>query len=97
MHVTILSGRVSEENWRKLESDFERVIKHPPPGVVSSMLVQCLSEPKLWQVITTWESVDIYHEAKERKMIDVCFDLFCNAGSSPHRNEFSVFGKFTRV
>lgn len=97
MHVTILSGRVSEENWRNLESSYERLIKHPPPGVISSMLIQCLGEPKLWQIITTWETIEAYQFAKEQKLIDVYFDLLCNTGSIPHRNEFSIKGKFTRI
>jgi len=97
MHVTILSGRVSEQDWRKLENEYEQILKHPPEGVISSILVQCLGEPKLWQIITTWENIGAYQDAKERKLIDGCFDLFCNAGSIPHRNEFAVLGIFTRV
>ena len=97
MHISILSGRVTEENWRLLEKSYELAIKHPPQGIMSSLLIQCQVEPKLWQIITTWESFEVFEKAKEQKIINTCFDLFCNAGSSPHRNDFRVLGKYTRV
>jgi len=97
MHVSILSGRVAEENWRLLETSFEFAIKHPPAGVLNSLLIQCRGEPKLWQIITTWESTEEYEKAKALKLTNTCFDLFCNAGTTPYRNDFKVLGKYTRV
>ena len=97
MFVTILSGRVSEENWRVLEKSYERAIRNAPKGVLSSMLIQCNAEPKLWQIITTWESEEAFNSAQEKKISNTCVDLFCNAGSTPHRNEYQVFGRYTRV
>ena len=97
MHISILSGRVKEENWRILEKSFEYAIKHPPQGIKSSMLIQCQVEPNLWQIITTWESSEEFEKAKELKLTNTCFELFCNAGSTPHRNDFRVLGKYTRV
>jgi hypothetical protein len=97
MHISILSGRVIEENWRILENSYEIAIKHPPQGITSSLLIQCQVEPKLWQIITTWESSEAFEKAKEQNLINTCFELFCNAGSTPHRNDFRVLGKYTRV
>ena len=84
MFVTILSGRVNEENWRTLEKSFEKTVKSVTVGVVSSWLIQCQGEPHLWQIVTAWESKEAYDEAKEKKQANKCFDLFCNAGSTPH-------------
>ena len=97
MFVTILSGRVAEENWRTLEKSFERTIRIAPKGITSSILIQCQAEPKLWQIITTWESEEIFNNAHEQKLSNTCVDLFCNAGSSPYRNEYNVFGSYLRV
>jgi hypothetical protein len=97
MFVTILSGRVSEEDWRTLEKSFERAIRAIPKGIKSSMLIQCKAEPKLWQIITTWESEEEYKVAQEQKITNTCVDLFCNAGSTPYRNDYQVFGHYTRV
>jgi len=97
MFVTILSGRVAEENWRLLEKSFEKAVKSTPAGVVSSLLIQCQGEPHLWQIVTTWESKTVYDTAKEKKQANTCFDLFCEAGSTPHRNEFEILGKYTKV
>ncbi len=97
MPVTILSGRVAEENWSKLEMSFENSFKSPPSGINSSLLVQCHGEEKLWQIITIWESLDAYDQAKDKNIISTCEDLFCNAGSIPYRNEFDIKGKYTRI
>ncbi len=97
MFITILSGRVAEENWRLLEKSFEKAVKSTPSGVVSSLLIQCQGEPHLWQIVTTWASKTVYDAAKEKKLANACFDLFCEAGSTPHRNEFAVLGKYTKV
>ena len=97
MYVTILSGRVEEENWRTLEKSYERTIRSVPKGVVSSMLIHCKGEPKLWEIVTTWESFSAFEEAKEKKLTNTCVDLFCSAGTTPYRNEFEVLGKYTRV
>ena len=97
MHVTILSGRVATENWMRLEESFEKISKNPPQGVITSILVQCNHEPKLWQIITTWESVSEFEHARGKELISICENLFCNAGSVPYRNEFTVLGKYTRV
>jgi hypothetical protein len=97
MFVTILSGRVADENWRTLEKSFERAIRTAPGGINSSMLIQCKSEPKLWQIITTWESEEIFNNALEQKIDNTCVDLFCNAGSNPYHNSYHVFGRYTRV
>lgn len=97
MFVTILTGRVTEENWRTLEKSYERAIRTAPKGILSSMLIQCQGEQKLWQIITTWESEEVYKYAHEQKLSDTCLDLFCNAGSTPYRNEYNVFGRYMRV
>ncbi len=97
MFVTILTGRVAEENWRTLEKSFERAIRTAPKGILSSMLIQCQAESKLWQIITTWESEEVYNNALEQKLAHRCIDLFCDAGSTPYRNEYKVFGRYIRV
>jgi hypothetical protein len=97
MHVSILSGRVAEENWRLLEKSFEHAVKHIPEGIITTLLIQCHGEPKLWQIITIWDTIEIYKKAKNLKITDTCVDLFCNAGTTPYRNDFKVLGKYTRV
>ncbi len=97
MFVTILTGRVAEENWRTLEKSYERAIRTSTKGIISSMLIQCQAEPKLWEIITTWESEEAYKDAHVKKVANTCVDLFCNASSTPYRNEYIVFGHYTRV
>lgn len=97
MHITILSGRVAEENWSSLEKSFEKASKSAPSSVISAVLVQCNHEPNLWQIITSWESASAFAHARAHAISSVCENLFCDAGSVPHRNEFNVKGKYTKV
>lgn len=97
MFVTILSGHVTEENWRTLEKSYERAIRSDAKGILSSMLIQCQAEPKMWEIITTWHSEEDYKTAHEQKIANTCVSLFCNAGSTPQRNEYKVSGHYTRV
>ncbi len=97
MFVTILSGRVAEEDWRTLEKSYERAIRSAPSGILSSMLIQCEAEPKLWQIITTWQNAEVYQNAQEQKLSETCVNLFCDAGTTPYRNEYHVFGNYSRI
>jgi heme-degrading monooxygenase HmoA len=97
MIVTILSGHVTEENWRTLEKSYEQAIRTGAKGILTSMLIQNQNEPKMWEIITTWHSEEDYKNAQEHKITHTCVGLFCNAGSTPHRNEYNVFGHYTRV
>ena len=47
MHVSILSGRVAEENWRSLEKNFERAVRQAPKSVVSSILILMSGRTKI--------------------------------------------------
>lgn len=97
MFVTILSGRVVEEDWNKLEEEYERTIRTGIHGILSSMLIQCQTEPKLWQIITTWESQADYNKAYDQHFGKLYLNLFVDAGTIPQRNEYNVSGHYTRV
>ena len=97
MFVTILSGRVAEEDWSTLEESYERTIRTGIHGILSSMLIQCQTEPKLWQIITTWESQKDYQNAFDQQFGKRYLNLFVEGGRSPRRNELSVLGHYTRV
>jgi heme-degrading monooxygenase HmoA len=97
MFVTILTGRVAEGDWSTLEESYERTIRTGFDGILSSMLVQCQTEPDLWQIITTWESQEDYKNAFEQQFGKWYLSLFVEGGSSPNRNEYNVFGHYTRV
>ena len=97
MFVTILSGHVTEDNWRTLEKSYERAIRSEAKGILSSLLIQCQAEPNLWEIITTWDNEEAYKTEYAQKVSNTCVDLFCNAGSTPHRNQYNIFGHYTRV
>ena len=97
MFVTVLLGRVVEEDWRTLEEQYEHTIRSGIHGILSSMLIQCQSEPKLWQIVTTWETQADYKKAYDQHFGKLYLNLFVDAGRSPHRNEYNVLGHYTRV
>ena len=97
MFVTIISGHVTEENWRTLGKSYERAIRIGAEGILTSMLIQSQTEPKMWEIITTWHSEEDYKTAHEQKIANTCVGRFCNAGSTPQRAEYNVLGHYTRV
>jgi hypothetical protein len=58
MVVTIIEGRVTEENWPVLEQAYQRSAQQRPPGLVQSFLVHSWEDPEVWQIITVWNNVD---------------------------------------
>lgn len=56
MVMTILEGRVSEENWPALEQAYHQGAEQEEPGLVRSYLVHAQKESDLWRILTIWTS-----------------------------------------
>lgn len=97
MYITILEGQVKEENWSQLEKDYESSIRHAPDGLAESFLIHCLDNRGLWKIISVWKDEETYHLNKALNVAKTCEQLFCDAGTTPHRTHFHVRQKYTRV
>ncbi|HZW04242.1 MAG TPA: hypothetical protein VFF68_09965 [Anaerolineaceae bacterium] len=97
MFLTILAGRVNPENWSILEHSYATAIKHSPEGLVQSFLIQSQTEPDLWKIVTVWKSQDDYQTAKTQGKTEPCVQMFCNAGSTPHRTSYRSVSRYTRI
>ncbi len=97
MYVTILSGHVTHENWVPLQKSFEKVVRHPPHGLLQSFLVQSKDDPTLWQIMSVWHNLEAFEKAEEEKTAHICVQLFCDAGSVPSRRGFSVVERYLKI
>lgn len=67
--LTIIEGRVDQNNWALLKQEYDKVDKNNlPDSLISSYLVQDAQELKIWRIITIWESMDAMNEY--RKSVD---------------------------
>jgi hypothetical protein len=62
MVMTIIEGRVVEENWTVLEEAYQRSAQQRPPGMVQSFLVHSWEDPEVWQIITIWDNGDMLRQ-----------------------------------
>lgn len=86
--VTILEAQVAEAQWEGLRRAFERALEELPPQAVETFLLQDLSLPSRWQVITVWWSADSLAEYRQSAQVPGGVVAFRSVGVEP---EFSVF------
>ncbi len=56
MVMTILEGRVAQDDWPALEAAYHEASQADEPGLVSSYLVHNSRETDQWRILTLWES-----------------------------------------
>lgn len=59
MVLVTTEASVPEQQWSNLQRAFAHAMKHPPDGIVSSLLAQDSHDASLWRICTLWVS----HEA----------------------------------
>lgn len=90
MLITILEGHVTADKWNVLEIAFRDGIKHTPPQLKETYLIQDIKNPEIWRIITFWRSDEAYHESSEEGNTSVCESMFRHAGVQPTRREYKV-------
>ncbi len=97
MYITTLCGQVKPENRDHLLADFDHAVKHPPEGLLQAYLSQCDDEGHTWQLITIWPSREACQQALAALINSVGAGMFCEAGSVPERQHFTVRDHYLRV
>jgi len=97
MYMTVMTGHVARENWQVLRQLFEKLCTKPPDGLVETELVQGLDDQNQWEVITLWSSQEAYEAATRAKLTAACEQMFCDAGSVPHRTHFKLVTRYQKV
>ena len=57
MVMTVLEAHVADDQWATLKQAFaEEIAHHMLPSIYQTFLIQGLSDPTLWRIITVWRS-----------------------------------------
>ena len=90
MFVTIVQGQVAQEHWERLRQQYERHTHSIPDGLMETFLVQGHEQPTAWQILTFWQSQEIYEQVRGQKKTTACEMIFLNCDAVPERTCFQV-------
>jgi hypothetical protein len=68
MVITVLEGHVAAEKWETLEEAYKAGTESLPAVIVQTFLVQHMTEPTLWRIMTCWqdrEALEAYRQSVE--------------------------------
>ena len=89
--ITILEARVSEEKWDTLQNAYRAVkAKQSAPVPLQSFLSQMKEDPKLWRIITVWESMEILQQMRSSGETPAGILVFREAGADPTLSIFEA-------
>lgn len=81
---TNLEALVEPDKWKILEEKyFEYKKEDLPSGLLSSYLVQDQSEPRLWRIVTFWNSKEDMYAYRKNVETPAWFLVFNAAGAEP--------------
>ena len=81
MLITELVGVVEPGNWGRLVSAFDAA--EIPPQMIESMLVQDPQNPKLWKVVSRWDSTESLASYRDSVDTPAGILMFRSAGTEP--------------
>lgn len=89
--MTTLEAHVARENWTILERAYrDVVVRGRPAGMLGSYLIQHVTDPTLWRIVSLWssrESLDAYRRSVESP---ARLEIFRAAGAEPALSIFNV-------
>jgi heme-degrading monooxygenase HmoA len=90
MIMTILEGRVSEENWPALEQAFAEASQEDTPGMVRSYLIHGVKEREMWRILTIWRSRQALEDMRKTTETPRGVLIFRSAHAEPQLSIFDV-------
>ena len=90
MDMTILEGRVAEENRGTSEKSFEEGSHHEEPGSVQSFLVHNTRESDLWHILTVWSSREALQDMRKSNETPRGTLMFRQANTEPVLSIYDV-------
>ena len=90
MVMTILEGRLSEENWPALEEAYKRGAEHQELGLVRSYLIHSLKESDLWRILTIWSSREALEAMRKTAETPTGVLMFRSAGIVPTLSVYDI-------
>ena len=89
--ITILEANVSEEKWDTLLSAYRAVKeKKSIPMPLQSFLLQMRDDPKLWRIISIWESMEVLQKMKSTGETPGGVLIFRQADAEPTLSVFEA-------
>ncbi len=95
MILTILEGRVLEENWGTLEAAYRQGVQQKESGIGQTFLVQNKREKELWRILTIWKSQEALDEMRSSGQTPRGVIFFREAKSEPTLTVWSVENQVT--
>ena len=93
MVMSVLEGRVPEEQWPALRRAFEKGTAELPPQIVRAQLVQNTNDPTMWRGIAFWKN---RHELEDyRRSVETPRGVFIfrEVGVEPTLDIFEIVGE----
>ena len=89
--ITILEARVSEEKWDNLRNAYRAVkAKQLAPMPLQSFLLQMKEDPKLWRIVTVWESMEVLQKMRSSGETPAGILVFREATAEPTLSIFET-------
>ena len=90
MVITILEAQVAPENASVLEATYEQAVNHLDAGITQTFLLQSSQEPRLWQIVTLWESREALEAMRQSGETPRGVLIFRAAEAEPSLSVFRV-------
>ena len=89
--ITILEAKVNAEKWGTLRKAYRAVkAKRSMPMPLQSFLLQMKETPKLWRIITVWESMEVLQKMRSSGKTPAGILIFREAGVEPTLSIFEA-------
>jgi heme-degrading monooxygenase HmoA len=96
--ITILKAEITDANWDVLRNAYRNLGSSGKkiPGLLGSNLLQSKDNPQIWQIITTWESLEALEEMRATTDTPGGVLVFREAGGEPSLSIFEVREEINR-
>ena len=89
--ITMLEARVTEDKWGALRNAY-LALKAKKVAIMplQSFLVQMKEDPKLWRIVTVWESMDVLQKMRSSGETPAGILVFREAAAEPTLSIFEA-------
>ena len=89
--ITILEAKVNAEKWDILRKAYRAAkVKRSIPMPLQSFLLQMKETPKLWQIVSVWEDMEVLQKMKSSGETPAGVLAFREAGAEPTLSVFET-------
>ena len=89
--ITILEAKVEDKKWDALQQAYRGIErKSGQPWPVLSYLLQMKDNPRLWRIVTVWESIEVLQKVRSSGETPPGILVFRAAGAEPTLSIFEA-------